>query len=68
MFGGYYWGVPYYLFISCLSIEECEALCTRVGIKVHVERTVLGVDAVFEIKFARGYSLTDRVSSTTHLT
>jgi len=62
----YYWGVPNYLFISCFSMEECEALCTRVGIMVHGELLCLGSTQYLKSKFAQGYSLTVRVSSTSY--
>ncbi|KAA3677355.1 ATP-binding cassette, subfamily A (ABC1), member 3 [Paragonimus westermani] len=56
------------LVLSSHSMEECEALCSRVSIFVNGRLKCLGTCQHLKTRFGRGYSLTLQVAAPPHLT
>ena len=54
----YIWEVP---FVLCCSMEECEALCTRIAIMVNGQFKCLGSTQHLKTKFGEGFTLMAKV-------
>ena len=51
-------------YTHCFSMEECEALCTRIAIMVNGQFKCLGSPQHLKNKFGEGYTLIVKVTST----
>jgi ATP-binding cassette subfamily A (ABC1) protein 3 len=51
------------LFYVCFSMEECEALCTRIAIMVNGKFVCLGSQQHLKSKFGQGYTIIAKMGS-----